>query len=118
AHHCKARADLGRACAADRDCDSGHCADGVCCAKACAGQCEACNEAGSVGTCVAVGGAPRGTRDACPSAPADQPCEAVACDGQSRTSCEQYAGSDVVCRKASCSEGVPLSEGRCDGSGQ
>lgn len=114
---CSSKRGLGTECGADRECNSGHCTDGVCCAKACDGQCEACNEADSPGSCVAVMGKPRGVRDACPQAPADEPCAKVECDGQTRASCEAYAGADVVCQAASCKDGFAHAEQRCDGSG-
>jgi hypothetical protein len=41
----------GSACSSDVQCTSGYCTDGVCCDKACVAGCEACNVAGSVGTC-------------------------------------------------------------------
>jgi hypothetical protein len=41
----------GQGCTYDSDCTSGHCADGVCCNSACTGNCEACNLAGTEGTC-------------------------------------------------------------------
>ncbi|MGH2557536.1 MAG: hypothetical protein ACRDJH_00615, partial [Thermomicrobiales bacterium] len=41
----------GEPCTAATACVSGICVDGVCCDAACAGQCEACTVAGSVGTC-------------------------------------------------------------------
>lgn len=44
----------GALCASGSQCSSGTCADGVCCNRACAGTCEACNVASSVGTCAAV----------------------------------------------------------------
>jgi hypothetical protein len=45
-------------CAVNGDCANGHCVDGVCCNSACSGTCQACNNAGSVGTCsnIAQGG--------------------------------------------------------------
>src|SRR5436190_12123255 len=36
------RLPLGRRCAAGADCESGSCADGVCCATACTALCYAC----------------------------------------------------------------------------
>src|SRR6185369_8495099 len=42
---------LGDGCVTGADCQSNVCADGVCCNSACASTCEACNVAGSVGTC-------------------------------------------------------------------
>jgi hypothetical protein len=41
----------GVACAANGDCETGFCTDGVCCNNACAGTCEKCSLAGAVGTC-------------------------------------------------------------------
>lgn len=46
--------ELGDGCALATDCQSGFCADGVCCDSACgaANDCQMCNAPGSVGTCV------------------------------------------------------------------
>ncbi|MGZ3440623.1 MAG: hypothetical protein ACXVDD_13970 [Polyangia bacterium] len=41
----------GVVCAADTDCISGHCVDGVCCDTTCDGVCESCNLPGAVGAC-------------------------------------------------------------------
>jgi MYXO-CTERM domain-containing protein len=41
----------GQACTAASGCASGFCVDGVCCDKACTGDCKACNLTGHTGTC-------------------------------------------------------------------
>ena len=46
---CKLKA--GQSCTIASQCVSGFCADKVCCDNACTGQCEACAETGSEGTC-------------------------------------------------------------------
>ena len=51
---------LANACGGNGECHSGNCVDGVCCNSACTGQCQACDVAGSVGTCTTVSGAPHG----------------------------------------------------------
>jgi len=43
AGECKALAQTGSACLQADDCESGHCAGGVCCSTACSGGCETCN---------------------------------------------------------------------------
>ena len=46
-----AKLGLGETCSLDGDCDLGHCVDEYCCNAPCSGICEACNLAGSIGTC-------------------------------------------------------------------
>jgi hypothetical protein len=61
----------GAACTVDTACQSGHCADGVCCNTACAGTCEACNLGPSKGKCSPI---PVGTDP-------EMECVAVPTDG-------------------------------------
>jgi alpha-tubulin suppressor-like RCC1 family protein len=89
---------LGEACSDSAECESGQCVDGVCCNAACDGQCEACDVAGSEGTCSAVTGAPRGEREACTGA--GSPCGG-SCNGVDRAACEY---PQTECRAASCTE--------------
>src|SRR5207244_6720645 len=111
---CVRRKGNGSGCGAADQCDSGVCADGVCCNKACDGQCEACDEPGSVGACVAVAGEPRAPRAACGG---DGTACAGSCDGTNRAACG-YPGSGTQCRGASCSAGVATLPASCDGSGR
>jgi hypothetical protein len=48
---CQASSPNGTLCSASNQCQSGNCIDSVCCNTACNGFCQACNLAGSVGTC-------------------------------------------------------------------
>jgi hypothetical protein len=48
---CEADAAQGTICTHDSQCTTGHCADGVCCATACSGNCRSCATPGHVGTC-------------------------------------------------------------------
>jgi len=57
---CVAKQVLGAACAVSSHCASGNCVDGVCCDSVCSGTCQACNVAGSIGTCSNV---PAGQND-------------------------------------------------------
>lgn len=111
---CKAKKGNGTAAAAGYECTSGIVADGVCCATACDGVCEACDLAGTAGTCAPVKGAPK--HGACPAAGAD-PCSASSCDGAARKTCAAFAGPEVVCRAASCTGGVETAEAKCEGKG-
>lgn len=104
----------GTACKADAECDTGRCADGVCCNRACAGTCEACDLPGTAGTCTPVVGAPK--HGACGAAGAD-PCSQALCDGKSGTACKAYVGSTVSCRAASCADGGDVAAASCNGSG-
>jgi hypothetical protein len=117
AGHCAVRRDNGKGCLGDSECASSTCVDGVCCNTRCVGQCEACDVAGSLGTCTAVVGKPHGARTQCPDGGALEPCAAASCDGAARTACAKLAGADVVCGEDACMDGQAIAKGRCDGAG-
>src|SRR2546422_149456 len=104
----------GIACGGATQCASGQCVDGVCCATACTGQCQACDVPGSAGTCTNVIGAPHGARQACASD--GSACGGV-CDGSSATACA-YPAAETSCRGASCAAGVATLQAACDGAGR
>jgi hypothetical protein len=87
----------GTACEAGEACESGFCIDGVCCSSACGGggasDCEACDVAGSLGSCVALaaGTLCRASLGVCDVA--------ESCDGES-TGCppDGFLPSSVLCR--------------------
>jgi hypothetical protein len=112
---CGARKDKGSACTAKDECVTNLCVDGVCCNAPCAGQCEACNTTGAPGTCLPVEGDPVGGRPACPQG--SELCQQKKCNGTDRLSCEAFAGADVVCQAASCSQALEHAETTCDGAG-
>lgn len=94
---------LGEACSSAGECESGFCADGVCCNTACGGQCEACAGA-TKGTCTPVTGVPIAPRMPCTGAGTS--CGGT-CDGVS-ANCS-YVPAATICG-ASCG-------GTCDGAG-
>lgn len=110
---CEPKQIAGSACSEDAACVSEQCTDGVCCDSECTGQCEACDVAGSEGSCAPIpaGDTPHGSREAC--AGADTEC-AGACDG-SVSACV-YPGSETLCSESSCNGNV-LEAVRCDGQG-
>jgi len=105
----------GSACSSDGECGSGACVDGVCCDSPCGGQCQACDVEGSIGKCIAVKGAPRGKRPPCSKGASV--CEATSCDGSDGSRCVTYAGSEVTCVEAACTDGVATSAAACNGAG-
>jgi hypothetical protein len=103
--------NLGQSCTEGSDCSSGFCADGVCCNSACSGTCEACNLAGTVGTCAPVVGKPiHGTCSG------SGPCAAT-CDGINRASCVFAPSGTIACGTASCAGGIETRASTCDGKG-
>ena len=106
--------DYGTACGAAGECAGGVCVDGVCCTAACAGQCQACDVPGSVGTCATVtSGTPHGARPACTS---DGSACGGSCNGSSASACG-YPGAATQCRAASCAAGTAVPAGSCNGTG-
>jgi hypothetical protein len=94
---CTSQVATGGQCSASTQCVSGECVDGVCCDASCAGQCEACDVAGSVGTCSAVVGAPHGARAGCTQASGAAACTRI-CDGKTRDACAgTQCGIDQPC---------------------
>ena len=78
---CKAK--QGQTCQATTDCAGGlPCADGYCCNRACTATCEACDIAGSIGTCTALA--------------ANSPPRHGACNG-SGTSCGGSCKGSTTC---------------------
>jgi hypothetical protein len=110
---CQTDGEPGDPCLNATDCKSGFCVDQRCCDNACAGQCEACDVEGHLGTCTAVSGAPHGDRASCAS---DGSACAGACDGTNRTACA-YPGNSVQCRQASCANAVAVLPAYCRGDG-
>ncbi len=128
----------GAPCSAAADCDSGHCADGVCCRTPCAGACDACNVQGKEGECTpSAAGAPGeptcspylcdGASGACP-ATCDSPddcaanvCVAGACPSPGAngdpctapTDCDSSFCADGVCCESECAGGCEA----CDNAG-
>ncbi len=49
---------IGAFCSTNAECQSSSCAQGVCCATACAGACQSCAITGTMGQCTAVGAGP------------------------------------------------------------
>jgi hypothetical protein len=114
---------LGSACTKAGDCASVACVDGVCCYSTCLGQCQACNIAGSVGTCttVTLTNAPTGygageaisrsgtTRAACTGYGTS--CGSR-CTGASATACTPTADG-TTCTAASCAGGIETKSSTC-----
>jgi alpha-tubulin suppressor-like RCC1 family protein len=88
-------------------CVTGFIVDGYCCEGGCTGQCEACDV--NPGHCIAVSGAPHGSRPQC-SMGATAPCAEQTCDGTTTASCTWPATS---CRMPSCTAGVATLAASC-----
>jgi hypothetical protein len=110
-----------KGCITAAECETGFCADGLCCDTACTGQCEACDVAGQLGTCTGVKGVPRGARSEC--SPSWTPaCRALSCDPtRSRTECVKPVfpppcdcARDDECATGHCADGVCCNNA-CDG---
>ncbi len=106
---CAGKKARGTACSGNNQCTSGACADGVCCDRACSGQCEACAEPSSNGTCVAVVGQPRMPRTTCAGGGGD--CGGR-CDGNNAAVCK-YPTAGTSCGDGCKSASIAV----CDGAG-
>jgi hypothetical protein len=104
---------LGQLCSAGTECGSGNCAQGVCCDKACAGQCMSCALPAKPGTCspIAAGGAdPTGT---CMNMGASSCGQTGVCDGTGN--CATYP-LGTTCMPTTCA-GTMLVTSTCTAPG-
>ena len=103
----------GTTCSADTECASGICVAGICCDKACAGTCESCSLASSLGTCMPV---PDGQdpKNECAAEPLSGCGRDGACNGQG--ACRLHA-ADTECAPARCAGTMAVAASRCNGGG-
>ncbi len=104
----------GATCAANPECSSGFCVDGVCCEVACTGACLSCAIPGKLGSCLPL---PAGVRDPhglCVATPVSTCGRDGTCDGVG--GCANYPAG-VVCGAAGCREGVYSTIAKCNGVG-
>ncbi len=105
----------GSACAADLECQSQHCADGMCCNDACDSACTSCRAAqkssGADGECGPVK-AESDPRNSCSTLPSQGCGTTGLCDGSG--ACANWP-SGTVC--SLCASGSSLQRGQCNGAG-
>jgi hypothetical protein len=103
----------GLPCTVGQQCQSGLCADGVCCDVGCAGLCEACNLPGWVGTCTAV---PNGEDpgNECDVDPPDTCRRDGVCDGMRKC---RLRAAGAPCGVQECRGSTEYSSRTCDGLG-
>ncbi|MBW2527656.1 MAG: hypothetical protein JRI23_25970, partial [Deltaproteobacteria bacterium] len=115
---CLPLAANGTSCALGSECQSGFCADGVCCNTACGGPCDEC-DTGTVGTCELLSdganGDPACAPFLCDGAQADCP---TTCTNNNDCVASSFCNSSNVCdgKKAlgqSCSDGTECDSGNC-----
>ena len=99
----------GETCVHGGQCTSGFCVDSVCCDTACTGDCQACNNSGSVGICQCD--CPAGTTE-CGGQCVDTHTDADHCGA-----CDTTCGSGQVCRSSACFTSCIEITG-CFGTGQ
>src|SRR5450432_113815 len=95
------------------DCQSGFCADGVCCNVACSGQCVSCNQPGSLGRCQAVG--PGLPHPQCKMQPEASCGMTGVCDDSAH--CAYYPLETKCGTPSSCAGTMLNPAGTCDGAG-
>jgi|GEM_PF-3263013 len=103
-------------CSCDGECQTGHCADGVCCTSACGEACKACNLPTSLGDCEFV---PSGVKPNDPSTCTASTAATCGTDG----ACDGKGGCRLYVRGTECRKGTCDGDGiagimSCDGAGK
>jgi hypothetical protein len=104
----------GVPCAANKECRSGACIDGVCCQSACTGACLACDVRGGEGRCLPVGDGQDPDGD-CDEDPVGTCGHDGVCDG--RGACRRYAAG-TQCAPGGCRDATERAASSCDGLGK
>jgi Concanavalin A-like lectin/glucanases superfamily len=104
---------LGKRCATGEQCASGICRHGYCCDKDCSGACQACDLAGSEGSCLPVP-AGQDPREDCTEDPVSSCAGDGTCDGQG--GCRRYP-MGTECAAGRCSEATEYAASTCDANG-
>ncbi|MCC6217547.1 MAG: hypothetical protein IT376_22000 [Polyangiaceae bacterium] len=116
---CAGDLGVGGTCSRDSECQSGHCADGVCCDTGCTAGCQACSAArkgqGGDGTCGAIA-AGLDPDDECAAASPTSCGSDGACDGAG--ACRNWLPG-TACGVTTCggAVGSVLTGAQCDGFG-
>lgn len=104
----------GADCAAAQECQSGFCAQGVCCDSACSGACMACNLTASAGTCTPVPDRDPDPQGLC----AVSPSTSCGTTGLCLKGACAYHEAGLNCRAAGCATLESLTPAStCDGKG-
>ncbi|HET7541491.1 MAG TPA: FG-GAP repeat protein, partial [Polyangiaceae bacterium] len=112
--------ETGAACSAGKDCQSGFCVEGVCCASACSGACQSClakNKAsggGADGVCGSVK-AETDPRDSCPESSSGSCGTTGLCDGKGACAIRALGTSCTFTACASATSSTLSSS--CNGAG-
>lgn len=105
----------GIPCQSAEQCETGFCADGVCCNVACGGACVACNEPDRMGECLPVAAGAPDPHLLCRHDPAVTCGQSGVCNGEG--GCAKH-NAGVPCSEPRCDDPntmMPASE--CDGEG-
>jgi hypothetical protein len=106
---------LGLTCGCKMDCESGFCADGVCCDVACNGACMTCKQPAAKGECRPVAAAAPDPHGLCTFDLPETCGQTGTCDG--RGACQKYEAG-TICQVSSCAAGdVVVASSSCDGQG-
>lgn len=107
--------NLGAKCEAASECESGFCADGVCCNTKCDGGCLSCNQPEKMGECAPVAQDQPDPHGVCKDNGATSCGTSGVCDGKG--GCAKY-GAGTVCRAQRCEGANQVSPSTCDGMGE
>ncbi len=104
----------GTPCGGAGECYSNQCFDGVCCDRACAGDCFTCKAPGKVGKCEPVGwGDKPPAGKGCPTSSGASCGTDGTCDGAGK--CKKWSGN--VCKQGSCYDEIKINLAWiCDGN--
>lgn len=104
----------GAGCLGTADCRSGFCEDGVCCATACRGACQSCNQQGTVGTCTLIAAGKTDPHALCRNMGFATCGTNGLCDGMGE--CALFPGN-TICSAGSCNDTEIVDLMLCDGDG-